>query len=102
MNFARANVFSLAACLAYTLALYFNWFLFAYAVERGAIEFPGALSEGAHIFWYGWLATAAVAGTIAAFVIPRQVAERLPSDIAWVLPVFLVIAVFFYEKRWFL
>jgi hypothetical protein len=66
-------VFSLVACVGYTLAYYFEWSLFQYYFAENSIggfwEQGGA--SGPPILWYGWLATAVIAGGIAAMAIPK-------------------------------
>jgi hypothetical protein len=59
------------------------------------------LATGFPIFWYGWLATAVVIGAIAAWMLPRRWARRLPFDLSWIVPIVMIVAALTYEKRWF-
>ena len=99
----RLIVFSLAAGIAYTLAYYFDRSLFQYYLAENRFHFFAAgETEGPSILWYGWLATAAVAGAIMAAVVPPRLASRLPPDLVWLVPSVLIFAALMYEKRWFM
>lgn len=99
----RLIVFSLAACVAYTLAYYFDWSLFRYYLTEGRVQFS-ALPEsaGPPILWYGWLATASLMGAGLAGVMPRRLIERLSPDLVWLIPITAILAALMYELRWFL
>lgn len=100
---SRLMVFSLVAAVAYSLAYYFDWSLFRYYLEDSRIAFFNqAAGEGPPILWYGWLATAVLAGGMAAFIVPRKLAEKIPADLIWLLPLVLIFAALMYEKRWFI
>jgi len=99
----RLTIFSLAACVAYTAAYYFDWPLFRYYLVSRRFSFgiqPD--SAGAPILWYGWLVAAILAGVLAAAIMPRGAALRLPPDLLWIVPVTSVFAALLYEARWFL
>lgn len=99
----RLIVFSLVAATAYTLAYYFDWSLFRYYLEDGRIvllDWEGG--EGPPILWYGWLATAILAGGAAAAAVPPKLASKIPADLIWLLPLVLIFAALMYEKRWFI
>src|ERR1700694_1110068 len=71
--YGRLMVFSLVACIAYTLAYYFDWPLFQYYLEENRFHFTvQPPSSGPPILWYGWLATAVLAGAAFALVVPRR------------------------------
>jgi hypothetical protein len=99
----RLIVFSLVATIAYTIAYYFDWSLFQYYMQDNRIVFfnQGA-GEGPPILWYGWLATAVLAGSVAASAIPPKLAAKIPADLIWLLPLVLIFAALMYEKRWFI
>jgi len=99
----RLMIFSLVACIAYTLAYYFEWSLFQYYFAANSIGFweQGGAS-GPPILWYGWLATAVLAGAAAAAAIPRRWIARLLPDLLWLVPVVLIFAALMYERRWFM
>jgi len=101
---ARLAVFSLVAMTAYVLAYNFNWALFRYypLLNQVSLEALPAKSSGPTMMYYGWIATAAIAGLIAALIIPPKYAAKLPSAVAWVVPLLLVAFTLVYEKHWFL
>jgi len=102
-DYRRWTVFSLAACLAYTAAYYFDWPLFRYYLVSGGLSFGvQPESAGAPILWYGWLMAAALVGILAAAIVPRAAALRIPPDLLWIVPVASVLAAFLYEARWFI
>ena len=99
----RPMVFSCAFGIAYIIAYYFDLGLFTYYPAEYAIIFaPTPRPAGQAVLWYGWLATGVLAGGAISFLMPRRVASRLPAELLWLLPVALMLAVLFYEKRWFL
>jgi hypothetical protein len=98
----RLLVFSLAGSAGYTLAYYFNWpLLIYYPVVNQLHVVRQGRADGFPIFYYGWLATAVVIGAVAAWVTPRRWADRLPFDLAWIVPIVMIVAALTYEKRWF-
>jgi len=97
-----AMIFSLVASVVYTLAYYFDWSLFRYYLDDNSIHFDAQGAEaGPPILWYGWLATAALAGVVAGLIVPKRVAARLSPDLVWLLTAALIFAALMYEKRWF-
>jgi len=98
----RLLVFSLAASAGYTLAYYFNWPLIIYypLVNELHVVRQGH-ADGFPIFYYGWLATAAVIGAVVAAVTPPRWVHRLPLDLGWIVPIVMIVAAVTYEKRWF-
>ena len=96
-------VFSLTACIAYTLAYYLDWPLFRFYLGNESFSF-GAQPEsaGAPILWYGWLVMAALVGAIFAALVPGRVGSRLPPDVLWIVPAATTLAAFLYELRWFI
>jgi len=99
---SRLMMFSLTACLAYTLAYYFDWSLFRYYLTSGTIDVAAPATAGPPILWYGWLATAVLAGVTAAIVVPRGFVVRLSPELAWLVPAAALLAALMYEVRWFL
>jgi hypothetical protein len=97
-----AIVFAPAYAILYTLAVFNNWALFTYAPATG--EFGPLLTPatvGPSMYWYGWIATAALGGGALAGLcafLPERVTQRLPACIAWAVPI-AVILVFGYLLR---
>jgi hypothetical protein len=99
----RLMVFSAAAVVVYTLSFYFDWSLFQYYVAEGRFHFSTPpQSAGPPILWYGWLATASLAGIAAALAVPRGLLKGLVPDLVWIVPIVALIAAVMYELRWFL
>jgi hypothetical protein len=99
----RLMMFSLAGCIAYTLAYYFDWSLFQYYVAEGRFHIsPLPETAGPPILWYGWLATAILAGLVVAVATPRSWLTRLLPDLVWLIPAAALFAALMYEMRWFL
>lgn len=99
----RAMIFSLVACVTYTLAYYFDWSLFQYYVIENRFHVtPQSEAAGPPILWYGWLASAALAGAVASLIVPKRLAARLSADLLWLVPAVLIVAALMYEKRWFM
>lgn len=97
----RAMLFSVVAATTYVLAEYFNWPLFRYYLNGGFHFAEQPQTAGHVIHWYGWIATAVLAGAVAAAIAPRRLAARLPADTTWMVLIALVTAVMVYERRWF-
>jgi len=98
----RVILFSMAAPPAYILASYFDWPLLRFYPMAGRFSFVAETGLGFSILWYGWIATAILAGLVAAFVIPRRWSDRLPLDLCWMMLIASLFAALIYEKRWFL
>ena len=99
---ARLMLFSLIACVFYTLAYYFDWSLFRYYLGTGTLDVSASANAGAPILWYGWLATAILAGVVVAIVVPRSWSTRISPELAWLVPSVALLAALMYELRWFL
>jgi hypothetical protein len=97
---ARAMMFSVTFCIVYTFAYYFDLSPVKYYPLANEIVLE--MHAGPVILWYGWVFTAALAGLIVAAIVPRRWAARVSPDILWVVGIMAVVAVFMYEKRWFL
>jgi hypothetical protein len=96
-------VFSLTACVAYTLAYYFDWPLFRYYLAENRFSFfSSAASAGPPILWYGWVALAILTGGALAWSLPPRLTARLSPDLLWLVPGALILAALTYEMRWFL
>jgi hypothetical protein len=99
----RLMLFSVVGSIAYTLAYYFDWSLFQYYVVEGRFHIsPLPESAGPPILWYGWLATAALAGLAIALATPRRLIAWLLPDLVWLIPFVTLFAALMYEMRWFL
>jgi hypothetical protein len=98
----RLHLFSLVGALVYTFAYYFDWALLRYYPLAGTVRWLSPpLPSDQPISWYGWLATAILSATVVASGTPKRVAQSIPADVAWLLPIMLIAATLLDEKRWF-
>ena len=100
------NIFSIVFGAAYSLCFYFSYALFRYFPEVGTFHLFVASEppqgSGPPIFWYGWIATAAIFSAVVALIVPRRWAARLWHGWSWLIPAIVILVVLFYEKRWFI
>jgi hypothetical protein len=101
---SRYAVFSLVSTVVYVLAYNFNWQAFRYypLLNQFSIDPLPAKSSGPAMLYYGWMATALIAGLTVAAIVPPKYAAKLPPAVAWVVPLLLVAFTLVYEKHWFL
>jgi hypothetical protein len=111
MNLVRsfplfAIVFAAAYAILYVLAVEYNWALFTY---HPALEEFGLLvekpREGPAMYWYGWIATAALgAFVIAAIVswIPESLSKRVWPGWSWAIPAAMMAFVVYVLRGYFL
>lgn len=92
-----AMIFSAAYAIAYVIAVWKNLALFTYHPAVNAIglgvEKP---ADGPAMYWYGWMATAAIAAAgacLIAMLVPARYTNRAASAWAWFVP--LVVLLFF-------
>lgn len=84
-------IFAAAYAVAYYVAVYYNLALFSYGPAVGEWTlFNRPASAGPTMFWYGWMATAAIvaalAGLLACWLLPQRSAIRLTPALAWLAP----------------
>lgn len=103
-RFLSARAFTLFFGIGYALTIYFNWPLFRYypLINRFTLaDLPGR-EQGPAMSWYGWIATAAIIGAVAALVIPKRFADRIWVGVFWLVPLIMLAAGFYREQEWFL
>jgi hypothetical protein len=109
----RYVVFSLVSAVVYVLAYNFGWQLFRYypALNKISIDALPAKESGPAMMYYGWMATAALAGLAVALIVelilrfavgPEKITVKPPAALSWVVPLLLVAFTLVYEKHWFL
>jgi len=99
----RPIVFSLAACVVYTLAYYFDWSLLRYQLGESRFYLSAEeISSAPSILWYGWLSLAVIAGALIAAIVPSRFTARLSPDLMWIAPIVLILTALMYEMRWFI
>jgi hypothetical protein len=97
----RAATFSLVAVPIYIAGYYAGLPLFYYYPQVQRISFTPLAGAGFAIMWYGWIASAIIAGLAAAFAVPRRWSDRLPIDLTWIVLLGALMAILLYERRWF-
>ena len=101
MRFASfAVVFGIAYSIAYVVAVEGNYALFTY---HPAIKEFGAgvqkAKDGPAMYWYGWMATAAIAASLAGVLaasLPESLTRRLGPGLTWIVAL-AVMAFFCYD-----
>jgi len=86
-----AVTFAAVYAAVYYFAVDYNWALFSYGPAVGEWTlFTHPASAGPTMYWYGWIATSALAGAFAGLVVcllPMSATRRLWSGLAWLVPV---------------
>jgi hypothetical protein len=92
-----AVTFAAVYAVVYYLAVYYNWALFGYGPATGQwMLLTRPASDGPTMYWYGWMATAAIAGALAGLIacyLPGNPARRLWPGLAWLVPVCSIAAI---------
>jgi hypothetical protein len=97
----RVAVFTVAFAAVYSAVYYFavdyNWALFSYgpAVGEWALLARSA-SAGPTMYWYGWIATSAIAGAVAGAIVcalPQNLIRRVWPGFAWLVPMGAIAAI---------
>lgn len=99
-----AIVFAVTFAFVYLLAVEYNWALFTYhpALEQFG-PFVEKSKDGPAMYWYGWLATAAIGAFVTAALaswLPNAVTGRIRPMWSWLIPS-LVMVNFAYLLRTF-
>jgi hypothetical protein len=88
---SSAVVFTVVYSVTYLIAVQNNYALFTY---HPALEEFGPLvqppRDGPAMYWYGWIATAAIVALVAAVLarfMPGGLAQRLWSGWSWAVPI---------------
>ena len=99
-------VFAVAFAVVYLLAVENNWALFTY---HPALEefgwFVEKTKDGPAMYWYGWLATAALGAAIIATLaswLPGAVTERIAPLWSWLIPSLVMINFAYLLRSFFL
>jgi hypothetical protein len=86
-----AVTFAAVFAIVYYFAVAYNWALFSYGPAVGRLTlFTQPASAGPTMYWYGWIATSALAAasvaTLVAFL-PERLTHWLWPGFAWLVPV---------------
>lgn len=89
--------FAAAYAVAYYVAVYYNLALFSYGPAVGEWTlFNRPASAGPTMFWYGWMATAAIIAALVgllASTLPRRFLARAWPALAWIAPLCSIVAI---------
>ena len=99
-------IFAAVFSVVYVLAVQNNWALFTYAPATGTFApLLTPATAGPTMYWYGWIATAAIAaGVVAAVVslIPESLAKWVWPGFSWAVPIVVLIAFGYLLSGYFL
>ncbi len=92
-------VFAAAYAVAYYIVLRNNWPLFSYGPAVGEWTlFNHPASDGPTMYWYGWIATSAIAAAVLGLIaalLPEGFGRRLWSCPAWAVPAAMMAAIIY-------
>jgi hypothetical protein len=87
---AFAVTFAAVYAAVYYFAVDYNWALFSYGPAIGQwTAFTQPASAGPTMYWYGWIATSAIAGALAGLIVcalPENIGKRVWPGFAWLVP----------------
>ena len=101
-----AIIFAVVYAVAYAAAMWQNYALFTYhpvlnQIAMG-VEKP---KDGPAMYWYGWMATAAIAAALACLVaslVPDRITRRLWSGWSWAIPLAVLFFLAYLLRGYFL
>ena len=96
------QIFSMLFGIVYLTCFYMDWAPFRYYPDARTFHLRITPQDGPAILWYGWVAAAAAVSAAVAWLVPRQLAERLKPGLAWAIPLAIVLLMLAYERRWFM
>src|SRR5258705_13435215 len=98
MTDSRTTIFSIMFGIVYLAAFYYDLALFRYYPEVGQFHFLRNDNLGVVILWYGWIATSALASAAIAFAGQRNMADRLCTGWALIIPTAVVVVMLTYLR----
>jgi len=109
MNRSRLfPAFSIAFAVLYVLAMDNNWALFTYlprARQFHPLVYSPPQGAGPGMYWYGWLATSAIAAAVIAGIaaaVPATGTARRWSGLTWAVPLAVILVIVFLLRSWFI
>jgi hypothetical protein len=101
-----AMVFAITYVIVYLLAIWHNYALFTYHPTLGEIGWGVEKSrDGPAMYWYGWMATAALAAlgtTVIGALVPARLLQRLWSGWTWVVASAVLLLIVYMLRNYFL
>jgi hypothetical protein len=89
--------FAAVYAAAYYVAVYYNLALFSYGPAVGEWTlFNHPASAGPTMFWYGWIATAAIGAAAAGLIacmLPESIGKQIWPGLAWLAPLCSIAAI---------
>jgi hypothetical protein len=99
-------VFTTVYALAYMVSVWKNYALFTYHPVPGTLAFGVEKpQDGPAMYWFGWMATAALAAgaaSLVAWLVPERLAARVASAWAWAIPLGVLIFFAYLLRGYFL
>jgi hypothetical protein len=101
-----AIVFAVVYAVVYVIAVWQNFALFTYHPVPGTLTM-GVVKpyDGPAMYWYGWMATAAIAALAAcalASLLPERLTQRVWSGWSWAVPVGVLLFFAYLLRGYFL
>lgn len=98
-------IFSIVYAVLYVIAMYFNIAMFVHYPQTGVWawhDVPG--QAGPAMYWYGWIANAAIGAAIIAMVLSYVpiLQRRVAPTGAWLVPLLAMLTVLFIIRSWFI
>jgi hypothetical protein len=101
---SRFPVFTTVYCIVYVVVYQLKAHTGLYYPRLGEFHWtdlgPG-VGRSPLMMWYGWVLVSAVAGLVAALIVPSRVAQRFWA-LSWVLPGLLLIFILVHESHYFI
>jgi hypothetical protein len=99
-------IFAATYPILYVIAFQKNYALFTYHPALAEFGWGAqAPKDGPAMYFYGWMATAAIAAFVLAIImglVPRSVSERLSPNWAWLAPLAVLVAFPWLLRSYFL
>lgn len=98
-----APVFSLVLGYGYAIAVYINYPLFRYfpLVKQFTMHEITDKSFGPAMYYYGWIAIAAIPALLLSIVVPKRLGDRIPLAAFWILPFVMLLSGWYRDRSWF-
>ena len=99
-------LFSIAFAPLYAAAMYFNIAMFVYYPQVNELHWHDRPDlPGPAMYWYGWIAYAALGGAIVlglASFLPARFVDRVALRGAWIAPLASILFILYVIREWFI